>query len=144
MNLYEAVFGNVVYNLVIAIVVIAVALYFRDLLKFEKHEYIMKGESESLSNLLRSKGLRVTEEAKRIFIEGPLRTIFEVQERDDKTFKIVQSFEISPWFLSITLIIMAFNAILGLALGFLGYLYYRWSSRTIASAIRSERVEILY
>ncbi len=135
MYLYGIIYGNIAYNLIIAIAVIAIALYFKELLRFERKEFsITKEKASLLPTVLRSKGLRVVEEKSSVSIEGPLRTTFDlIEEGESESLKVVQSSEIAPWFLSLVVIILALNAVLGLALGFLGYLYYRWTRGTLSS-----------
>lgn len=136
MYLYGVIYGNIVYNLVVAIVVIAIALYFKDLLKFERREFLVnRDEASSLPRLLRSKGLRILEERNSIIVDGPLRTTFELvnEKEESENFRVIQSSEVAPWFLSIVIIILALNVALGLALGFLGYLYYRWVKNSMSS-----------
>jgi hypothetical protein len=121
----EALLGSVGYNLVVAIIALVIALAFEDMLYFDTAA--IEGGPEDLSRIaqaLRARGLPVGEEPGRYVVRGPIEAQLSLLTTGEGS-TILKRMRVAPWFLAAVLIVIALNIAIGLALAFLGYLYYR-------------------
>jgi hypothetical protein len=129
----EALLGSVGYNLVIAIIALVIALAFEEMLYFDTAT--IEGGPEEFSRItqaLRARGLPVAEEPGRHTVRGPIEAQLSLVTTDQGSV-ILKRMRVAPWFLAAVFIVIALNVVIGLALAFLGYLYYR----NVRSALES-------
>ena len=145
--MYGVYLGGVTYNIVIAIIVFVIALAVEDLLYFDSKTY--KGTVEALSGVastLRSRGVKVREEPGAYRIGDPVEYVLSIaagSQGSGEEVTIRGRARVAPWFLGAVLVIMALNAWMGLALAFLGYLYYRYMKSNLEEALRQHNLKAL-